>query len=113
MKKENTYGLLVGAALVAVANLGVWLLHPDFNYFLFVTVASLYLASVIYLKMQYRSLAHDLAYESDAHREIVLNGMDEGERLKVLKLIEKINPEPVGAGQPSYAARKSENHLHH
>jgi hypothetical protein len=50
MKNENTYGLLIGIALVTAGNLGVWLIHPDFKYFLAVTVASLYLGSVIYLK---------------------------------------------------------------
>ena len=113
MKNETTWGLLVGLGLVATGNIGVMLIHPDFKYFLLVTVVSLYLAADIYLRIKYRGLARDLAYESGAHREIVLGELDESERLKVLKHIEKINPEPVGAGQPSYAARKSENHLHH
>jgi hypothetical protein len=100
MKNENTYGLLIGIALVTAGNLGVWLIHPDFKYFLAVTVASLYLGSVIYLKIKYRSLARDLVVQSEAHREVVLSELDESERLKVMKLIEKIRPEPVGAGQP-------------
>jgi hypothetical protein len=91
MKKENTYGLLFGAALVAFGNLGVWLIQPDFKYFLAVTVVSLYLGSVIYLKIKYRSLAGDLAEQTDAHKEVVLSQLDEEEKLKVLKLIEKLN----------------------
>ena len=91
MKNENTYGLLIGVALVTAGNVGVWLIHPDFKYFLAVSVASLYLGSVIYLKIQYRSLARDLAEQSEAHKEIVLSELDETERLKVLKIIKKIN----------------------
>ena len=98
MKNEKTYGLLVGLALIVAGNIGVLLIHPDFKYLLLVTVASLYLGSVVYLKMKYRSLARDLAQQSDAHREIVLNELDESERLKVLKLIQKIKPEPADSG---------------
>jgi hypothetical protein len=92
MKNEKAYGLLVGVALVVVGNVGVLLIHPDFKYFLLVTLASLYLGSVLYLKMKYRSLARDLAEQSEAHREIVLSELDESERLKVLKLIERQCP---------------------